>query len=280
MELEQLRQIVAISEEGSISAAAKKLRISQSALSRSVSRLEDDLHQQLFIRERGGVQLNDTGQVAVKHAKTVLREVQLLRDAVDEQAKRVRTLRIATCAPAPLWYLSHRLTHDFTGAIMTTQTLNEEAVRTQVLDGTIDLGIVRTPLNLPSVFCIKLLTENLQVAVRPNSPLANRSSVTFKDIDGMDFMVYSGIGSWMDIHRDKMPHSHFILQNDRMVFVDLANSSDVPVFASDVTHEVVRPSGRIRIPISDPEAHATFYLLARKDSGMMVRAIVRSVSRH
>lgn len=93
MELEQLRQIVAISEEGSISAAAKRLGISQSALSRSVSRLEDDLHQQLFIRERRGVRPNDTGEVAVRYARSVLREAQLLRDAVDEQAKRLRTLR-------------------------------------------------------------------------------------------------------------------------------------------------------------------------------------------
>lgn len=163
---------------------------------------------------------------------------------------------------------------------MTTQTLEEETVRTQVLDGTADLGIVRMPLNLPSVVCLPLLTENLQVSVRPNSPLANRASVTFKDLDGMDFMVYSGIGSWMDIHREKMPHSRFILQDDRTVFVELADSSDVPVFSSDVTHDVVRPSGRIRIPISDPEAHATFYLLARRDAGMMVRAIVRSFARH
>ena len=71
---------------------------------------------------------------------------------------------------------------------MTTQTLEEETVRTQVLDGTADLGIVRMPLNLPSVVCLPLLTENLQVSVRPNSPLANRASVTFKDLDGMDFM--------------------------------------------------------------------------------------------
>ena len=48
MELNQLQQIVAIADENVLSRAAEKLHISQSALTRSIQRLEDELGIQLF----------------------------------------------------------------------------------------------------------------------------------------------------------------------------------------------------------------------------------------
>ena len=101
MELVQLRQLVAIAEEGTLQAAAERLHLSQSALSRSMRRLEADLGRELFERTRNSMRLNDSGRLALEHAKAILSEEQRMVDAFDELAKRARTIRVASVAPAP-----------------------------------------------------------------------------------------------------------------------------------------------------------------------------------
>ena len=74
MELEQLRQLDVIARYGTLQAAADRLHISQSALSRSLKRLEDDLGQQLFDRTRNSLQINANGRLALEHAQLILAE--------------------------------------------------------------------------------------------------------------------------------------------------------------------------------------------------------------
>ena len=51
MELEQLRQLVAFAEQGTLSRAAEELHISQPSLSRTMQALEEELQASLFIRQ-------------------------------------------------------------------------------------------------------------------------------------------------------------------------------------------------------------------------------------
>ncbi|MBO5496209.1 MAG: LysR family transcriptional regulator, partial [Oscillospiraceae bacterium] len=65
IELEQLQQLIAVSEAGTISAAADSLHLSQPALTRSLQRLEAELGVSLFHRKRNRVALNDVGELAL-----------------------------------------------------------------------------------------------------------------------------------------------------------------------------------------------------------------------
>src|SRR5258705_13406730 len=69
--LDQLRTFVAAAEEGSFSAAARKLRRAQSAVSQTVANLEGQLRVQLF--DRGGryPRLTDEGHALLRDARAV-----------------------------------------------------------------------------------------------------------------------------------------------------------------------------------------------------------------
>ncbi|MCI8550847.1 MAG: LysR family transcriptional regulator [Lachnospiraceae bacterium] len=58
-----------VAQTGNISRAAKNLYISQPAISKAISRLEDNLHLPLFIRNSRGVQLTDEGQILYEHVQ-------------------------------------------------------------------------------------------------------------------------------------------------------------------------------------------------------------------
>ena len=81
--LSQYRIFYAVAKAGNISRAAKELYISQPAISKSISKLEDSLNTVLFTRNSRGVQLTDEGQVLFEHT----------RDAFEELAKGEQELK-------------------------------------------------------------------------------------------------------------------------------------------------------------------------------------------
>ena len=264
MELEQLRQLDAIAREGTMSAAARALHLSQPALSRSIQRVEADLGTPLFSRDGRRVALNDVGRVAVDWARQILRDERLMRDAVDAVARRARSLRVGTVAPAPLWRLTGLMVEAFPRETLTSETVEEAAVVRGVLDGTFDLGIVcGRPLN-PLLRSCELMHENLSVTLPPNHPLASRASVPLRELDGSTFLILTGIGFWRGLVERALPHATFIEQDDRVVFAQLARTTPHCTFVTDAPYMENDPvPGRTVVPLEDPEAHVTFYLAAR-----------------
>ena len=77
--LDQLRALVAVVEEGSFSAAARKLKRVQSAVSTAMSNLEDQLGLPIWDRSTKIATLTDQGQAVLAHARRVLGEVDGLK---------------------------------------------------------------------------------------------------------------------------------------------------------------------------------------------------------
>ncbi|CAB3760207.1 LysR substrate-binding domain-containing protein [Paraburkholderia solisilvae] len=75
MELRQLKYFVAIVESGSISNAAQRLFIAQSALSRQIAELEEELGSPLLVRTRTGVRVTESGQIFYDYAKAILKQL-------------------------------------------------------------------------------------------------------------------------------------------------------------------------------------------------------------
>jgi len=83
LELQQLRQVIALAEHGSFVRAAAALHISQPALSRSIQNLERHFGSELFVRSSGGVVPTDLGRLYIERARDLLRMAdELDRDAV------------------------------------------------------------------------------------------------------------------------------------------------------------------------------------------------------
>ena len=261
MELEQLRQLEAIEHEGTMSAAAQVLHLSQPALSRSLGRLERELGQSLFDRAGRRLILNDAGRVALEHASQILRAERMMREALADVARRTRALRVGTVAPVPLWRLTALMTERFPGLVLTSQMLAEDEVECGVGDR--DLGISLRPLALPMVHSTRLMVENLAVVLPSEHQLAGRSSVSMAELDGETFLLLKDIGFWRQVCDQHLPHSEFIVQEDRGVFEGLVRSSPLPHFVTDAPFFSDAAPERVVVPIRDTAAHATFYLLAR-----------------
>ena len=111
------------------------------------------------------------------------------------------------------------------------------------------------------------LRERLFICVPPSHALAGKTFVTFRDLNGFNFLLKSEIGFWDGMCRKKMPASHFLVQNDEFEFNELVRSSSLPCFTTDLAGD---PDGllsrRVLVPLTDPEADVTYHLACRKEN--------------
>jgi DNA-binding transcriptional LysR family regulator len=266
MDIEQLRQLDCVARCGTLLGAADELHISQSALSRSLRRLEDELGRPLFDRTRNSMQLNAAGRLALGHARVILAEEQRLRDDFSALSRRARTLRVASVAPVPTWRLSAIALAQDPTAIVEPDVVEEDEAISRLLNGSCDLAVTARPLELPTVRCERLMDEDLYANVPKGHVLRNRESLSFAELDGNSFLVYGQLGYWHHIHEKMLPFAQFVVQPDRMLFLQQMRTSSLLTFTTNAPENTNRHESRQAIPITDPEAHVSFWLSARVDA--------------
>ena len=74
-ELRHLRDTIAAADQGSFRRAALEMKVQESAVSRRIRDLEDEIGAALFIRHPSGVTLTQAGEVFVRHARQALKQV-------------------------------------------------------------------------------------------------------------------------------------------------------------------------------------------------------------
>ena len=98
MNLHHLRLFRAVASEGSLTGAARKLNLSQSALSTQIKALEASLGHDLFERRGRGLLLTEAGRIALDHADAIFRTADDLMATMRETGRARRALRIGALA--------------------------------------------------------------------------------------------------------------------------------------------------------------------------------------
>ncbi len=98
LNLHHLRLFRAVATDGTLTGAARRLNLSQSALSAQVRTLEDSLGQPLFERRGRGLVLTEAGRIALDHAEAIFRTAEDLTATLRETGRARRALRVGALA--------------------------------------------------------------------------------------------------------------------------------------------------------------------------------------
>lgn len=105
MNIESLKYFQMIAKEGNISGVAKKVHLSQSALSQQIQKLEDDLSRKLMVRSNKGIVLTSTGTIVSKFADNILRTYDEMLSEITEADEQNLIVKIEAC----VWIASYAL---------------------------------------------------------------------------------------------------------------------------------------------------------------------------
>lgn len=268
IEIYLLEALKTFYEEGTLSAAAGRLHMTEPSVSRAMKKLENLLNVTLFEREKNKVRLNETGLLAAEYAIRILESEESMIHHIRSFDKGLHTISIGSCAPGPIMELLPLIVRLYSDMSVTSDQTTEEALITGLNAGDYDLILLTRPLMDDDYYSTIYGTEQLCLSVSNTHPAAAQKTITFSEMNGQNFIMYAKVGFWEDIVIDKMPNSKFYKQEDIDAVSDLATASELPSFSTDITQRVMlsRRNGRVNIPFSDPEAFAQFYLICRNDN--------------
>lgn len=175
--LDQLRTFIAAADEGSFSAAGRKLRRAQSVVSKTLANLEGQFRVPLFDRARRRPTLTPQGLVLLTHARAVVGDVDRLKAHAKHLAGGLESeLSIAVDVMFPMSALTSAVTAFHAAFPVTPLRLYAEtlgAVMQTILDGRCTLGVSGQLAVEPPRFAAEPLFDvPLVHVVSPNHPLA------------------------------------------------------------------------------------------------------------
>lgn len=186
MKLNQIQTLIAIAETGSIRAAARKMGLTQPALSKNLKSLEDELGLSLLHRSARGVSLTPYGQAVVTRGRGITLEMDRLRDDIEQMRGAQEGSVSLAVSPSPAVLLLPAVLKRFQQSFPDVQVTIRESVYPDTLqllrEGLADLAVGAQPpirKTTTAEFVVETLYENkLVVTCRTGHPRARATSLT------------------------------------------------------------------------------------------------------
>lgn len=269
LEIYLLEQLEAFARCGTLLAAAEQLHLSQPALTRSMKKLEEVIGVPLFERQKNKLILNENGKLAAEYARRVLDQDKEIIERVRAFDRANRTISIGSCAPVPLSEIVPILSQLYEGMTISQELATDEILLNRLRDGEHKLVILHDQPEDEYLYWKKCGSEKLFLVVPQTHPLSKHEKGIFlKELEGHSILLFSQIGFWYELCKEKIPYPRFIMQDDFHTFGELAYASALPVFITDywLARGGSASDGRVLLPILDPEASVIYYLAcASKD---------------
>lgn len=182
LEIRHLRLVRAIAEEGGPTRAAARLHLSQSAVSHQLAELEAHLGISLFARVRRQLKLTPAGARLVDAARSMLADLSRLERELHQVGTRKReVLRVAVeCFTAYHWLppIVAELAEPYPHVDVCIVTEATRQPVTALLQGTVDLALVSSPVRDRHLVSAPLFDDEWTVILSPSHPLAKRPFVS------------------------------------------------------------------------------------------------------
>ena len=186
VDLRHFRSFVVVAEEGNIGRAARRLFITQPALSRQMQQLESEIGEQLLTRTARGVELTEAGHELNDKARVALEAAE---DALTLGRRREPHGRLAIglslAGGRDRWAaLVQAFAERYPDVDVEVHTALSEPLQRQVLAGDLDVALVLSPTQLPGLAYAHVHDEPLSIWVHADHPLATRRQLALEDLDG------------------------------------------------------------------------------------------------
>lgn len=192
MELRHLTYFSTVAELGSVSKAAAALHITQPSLSRQIADLERELRHKLFDRTSRGVVLTPAGAGLHSHLEVLFSQVERIPEILRTFSQQKELVRVGLPPGLPHpWFLNvlRQAETAIPQASISLQEASSDEQRQMLRHGLLDVGLMH--LDPPEFPSVRVLTQEIGVAVPPQSPLVGMASVQFAHLEGQKVMAHA-----------------------------------------------------------------------------------------
>ena len=226
MELTQLKYFQAMAKCRHFTQAAEEMAVSQSALSRSIQKLEQELGVTRFARHGRTSELTEAGQKFLFHVDRVIRELALAEQEIELDNGGAGVVHLSflhslgdTFLPLILRQFHERYPHIDVKLNQQSSSMLAE----QLTSGETDICLCST-MNEPDTAWMYLWSEKMFLVVPEDHPLAQKSRVSLREVGDEPFVALK---------------PEYTLRQQVNQFLDLAESHPQIIFEGDEVHTLV-----------------------------------------
>ena len=176
VELSNLRVFLVAAEELNFSKAAKRLHMSQSAVSQNIQVMERAYGMELFIRGGRSVELSEAGQTILPMVREVLLAARLLEDGLQEANNQIGGELLIGCSTSAGRYLLPILLsefqHDYPAVHPRVKVLSRDSVVEHLVNRMIPIGVSSKLIEHRDIVSMPFFEDRIVLIVPPNHPWA------------------------------------------------------------------------------------------------------------
>ena len=189
MEIRQLKAFLAIAEAKTFTAGARRVNVTQAAISMQIRQLEDEVGLQLFTRTPRRVILTEAGEYLLERARKILREHDsALAEIAEVAGAEYGRLRIGsasgTFAMHQLPTIMQKLKETFPNSDLSVASGTSQKLVDRMMHGEIDIAFISLPVDNTNVTCETLFSDEIVAIGHPKHQLAKEKFISAAALAG------------------------------------------------------------------------------------------------
>ncbi len=277
-----LEQFVTFYQTGTLRETAKKLHISQPALTRNMQKLESEFDVPLFHRTKNRIYLNETGILAAEEASALIKQTRNLILRVQDFDRSRRTINIGVCTPIHVADIVQRITSIYPMNAISSEVKDISVLLDGVKNDTYQFVLLPFCPADDDLTGMKWSEEHLSFLLPKKHRFSHRKSLSVAEVNGENILLFQDIGFWYNLVLNKMPDSRFLIQTDNYTFLELIKNSTMVSFSTDAFQNIFpdsRPAeDHVCIPITDPEFNVSYYLVCKTGNQDRLKSLFPNIS--
>src|SRR5687767_8782768 len=194
MDLRQLEIIRAIAETGSFTAAGNKLHVSQSAISRQILLLEEELKEAVFLRVGRRIRITPAGEALLQLSHRVFQDLKDtiagITDSQESLRGQVRLLGGMTVCLYVFPPLLTELKRQHPNIDLKLVTGSSERCMAHLRSGSGDLALLTLPVDQPDLVTVPVMQEELLLVTAAKHPLSKKRKILPQDLVRQPFVLF------------------------------------------------------------------------------------------
>jgi len=194
MEIRQLKAFLAIAEAKTFTAGARRVNVTQAAISMQIRQLEDEVGLQLFTRTPRRVIITEAGEYLLDRARKILREHDsALAEIAEVAGAEYGRLRIGsasgTFAMNQLPTIMRRLREKFPNGELSVSAGTSQKLVDRMMHGEIDTAFISLPVDNTIVITESLFSDEIVAIAHPKHPLAKDKYISAATLAGENLIL-------------------------------------------------------------------------------------------
>ena len=279
------RTFLAVADAGSVTEAARRLFVSQPAVSAEIAGLEAALGVSLFVRTRRGVHLTEAGEVLLGYVRSAFSLLDAGREKLRELSDlESGTLRIGASDMTLRFFLLEHIAafrERYPNVRLTVTNAPTPRTLEALRDGLIDFGVVSGPLSSGDEFLLTPLrpVQDIFIAA-PSHPLAARRAITKAELAEYPTIMLEGktsttrayVSAWLG---EGFPAPAIELATSDLLLAFARRGIGISSIVEDFATDALAAGEVVRLDLAEEPPPRHFYLV--RSSRLPLSAAARTM---